>query len=124
MYKDFWNRVRNLIFEYGLKLAEVEKALDLPNSFISVGTLRGSLPRADKVLKLADYFGVSMRWLITGEDDEDSPITKYSAIASNPQILELAYKLSHCNPEIVDIVRQMIVYDLNRNREQIARKTS
>lgn len=124
MYKDFWNRVRNLIFEYGLKLAEVEKALDLPNSFISVGTLRGSLPRADKVLKLADYFGVSMRWLITGEDDEDSPITKYSAIASNHQILELAYKLSHCNPEIVDIVRQMIVYDLNRNREQIARKTS
>lgn len=124
MYKDFWNRVRNLIFEYGLKLVEVEKALDLPNSFISVGTIRGSLPRADKVLKLADYFGVSMRWLITGEDDEDSPITKYSAIASNPQILELAYKLSHCNPEIVDIVRQMIVYDLNRNREQIARKTS
>lgn len=124
MYKDFWKRVRNLIFEYGLKLAEVEKALDLPNSFISVGTIRGSLPRADKVLKLADYFGVSMRWLITGEDDEDSPITKYSAIASNPQILELAYKLSHCNPEIVDIVRQMIVYDLNRNREQIARKTS
>jgi transcriptional regulator with XRE-family HTH domain len=124
VYKDFWKRVRNLIFEYGLKLAEVEKALDLPNSFISVGTIRGSLPRADKVLKLADYFGVSMRWLITGEDDEDSPITKYSAIASNPQILELAYKLSHCNPEIVDIVRQMIVYDLNRNREQIARKTS
>lgn len=124
MYKDFWKRVRNLIFEYGLKLAEVEKALDLPNSFISVGTIRGSLPRADKVLKLADYFGVSMRWLITGEDDDDSPITKYSAIASNPQILELAYKLSHCNPEIVDIVRQMIVYDLNRNREQIARKTS
>jgi transcriptional regulator with XRE-family HTH domain len=124
MHKDFWKRVRNLTFEHGLKLVEVENALDLPHTFISVGTIRGSLPRADKVLKLADYFGVSMRWLITGEDDEDSPITKYSTIASNPQLLELADKLSHCNPEIVDILRQVVDYDLKRNREQIARKTS
>ncbi|MDD3824243.1 MAG: XRE family transcriptional regulator [Sphaerochaetaceae bacterium] len=124
MHKDFWKRLRNLIFDYGLKFAEVEKALDLPNSFISVGTIRGNLPCADKVLKLADYFGVSMRWLITGEYDEDSPITKYSVIASNPRLLELAYKLSRCNPEIVDIIRQVVDYDLKRNREQIARKTS
>jgi len=119
MHIDFWKRVRNLIFEHGLKLVDVENALDLPHSFISVGTIRGSLPSADRVLKLADYFGVSMRWLITGEDDEDSPITKYSVIASNPRILEIAYNLTLCDPEFVDIMRQFVDYELKKNRERV-----
>lgn len=100
MHKDFWKRVRNLINEYGLKLAEIENALDLPNSYISVGTLRGGLPRADTILKLADFFGVSFRWLVTGEDEVDESISKCYKIASNPQLLELANKLSYCNPEL------------------------
>ncbi|MEA5029118.1 MAG: helix-turn-helix transcriptional regulator, partial [Sphaerochaeta associata] len=113
MHKDFWKRVRNLITEYGLKLAEIENTLGLPNSYISVGTLRGGLPRADTILKLADYFGVSFRWLVTGEDDDES-ISKYSKIASNPQLLELANKLSYCNPELLDIIQRLVDYNLRR----------
>lgn len=114
MHKDFWKRVRNLITEYGLKLAEIENALGLPNSYISVGTLRGGLPRADTILKLADYFGVSFRWLVTGEEDDDESISKCSKIASNPQLLELANKLSYCNLELLDIIQRLVDYDLRR----------
>ena len=114
MHKDFWKRVRNLINEYGLKLAEIENALDLPNSYISVGTLRGGLPRADTILKLADFFGVSFRWLVTGEDEEDESNSKCYKIASNPQLLELANKLSYCNPELLDILQLLVDYDLRR----------
>lgn len=114
MHKDFWKRVRNLINEYGLKLAEIENVLDLPNSYISVGTLRGGLPRADTILKLADFFGVSFRWLVTGEDEEDESNSKCYKIASNPQLLELANKLSYCNPELLDIIQLLVDYDLRR----------
>jgi hypothetical protein len=31
---------------------------------------RGAVPRADVALAIADYFGVSVRWLITGKDEE------------------------------------------------------
>jgi transcriptional regulator with XRE-family HTH domain len=31
---------------------------------------RGTVPVADIALKIADYFGVSVRWLITGEDEQ------------------------------------------------------
>jgi transcriptional regulator with XRE-family HTH domain len=32
---------------------------------------RGTVPAADIALKIADYLGVSVRWLITGEDEQD-----------------------------------------------------
>jgi transcriptional regulator with XRE-family HTH domain len=31
---------------------------------------RGTLPRADVALAIADYFGVSVRWLLTGKDEQ------------------------------------------------------
>jgi transcriptional regulator with XRE-family HTH domain len=31
---------------------------------------RDTVPRADVALAIADYLGVSVRWLITGEDDQ------------------------------------------------------
>jgi transcriptional regulator with XRE-family HTH domain len=114
MHKDFWRRIRNLIFEYGLTLGDVESALDLPISYISEGTSRGGLPRADTILKLADYFGVSFRWLITGEDERNNAISKCSKIASNPQLLELAYRLSYCDMDLLNIIRRYVDYDLRK----------
>ncbi len=36
---------------------------------------RGTIPAADTVIKLADYLGVSVRWLVTGEEDGDGGLT-------------------------------------------------
>jgi hypothetical protein len=32
---------------------------------------RGTVPAADVAIRIADYLGVSVRWLITGEDEQD-----------------------------------------------------
>ena len=34
----------------------------------------GSHPRADKAKKIADFFGVSLNWLLSPEDDTDKPL--------------------------------------------------
>ena len=40
-----------------------------------------SLPRADVALAAADYLGVSLRWLLTGEEDEGLSLGDRSLLA-------------------------------------------
>jgi transcriptional regulator with XRE-family HTH domain len=47
---------------------------------------RGTVPAADVALKIADYLGVSVRWLVTGQDEKDltleerNLLSKYSRL--------------------------------------------
>lgn len=42
---------------------------------------RGTVPAADIALKIADYLGVSVRWLITGEDEQGLTIEVRNLLA-------------------------------------------
>jgi len=59
------------------------KAVNLNKNSITNWDTRGTIPAADVVLRIADFLGVSIRWLLTGEDesgynlDERNVITKY-----------------------------------------------
>ena len=44
--------------------------LGLANNSSTNWNKRGTIPSADVVLKIADYLGVSVRYLVTGEDNE------------------------------------------------------
>jgi transcriptional regulator with XRE-family HTH domain len=44
--------------------------LGLAINTLSNWEARGTVPVADLAIKIADYFGVSVRWLITGEDEQ------------------------------------------------------
>lgn len=44
--------------------------LGLANNSSTNWNKRGTIPSADVVLKIADYLGVSVRYLVTGEDEE------------------------------------------------------
>jgi len=52
---------------------------------------RDNVPRADTVLAIADYFNVSVRWLLTGADDkgltrdELNLISKYGCLSDDNQ---------------------------------------
>jgi transcriptional regulator with XRE-family HTH domain len=52
---------------------------------------RGTIPRADVALSIADYLGVSVRWLLTGEDeqslsrDERNLLAKYQYLSDDNQ---------------------------------------
>jgi len=47
-----------------------------------------SLPRADVALAVADYFGVSLRWLLTGEEDEGLSLGERNLLADFNRLTE------------------------------------
>lgn len=60
-----------LLEQRHLKAADVCKGTGLPSSLFSEWKRGKSTPKADKMKKIADFFGVSAEYLMTGE--EDSP---------------------------------------------------
>jgi transcriptional regulator with XRE-family HTH domain len=70
--------------------------------FVSIGAIkdtqsvtnwlqRGTIPAADVALAIADYFNVSVRWLLTGKNDaeltrdERNLVTKYGCLSDDNQ---------------------------------------
>lgn len=64
-----------LLEERHLKAADVCRGTGLPSSLFSEWKRGKSTPKADKLKKIADFFGVSVEYLMTGEDS----ITKKEA---------------------------------------------
>jgi len=59
----------------------------------------GTMPRADTAIKIADYLHVSVKWLITGEEDDD--------ISNEEKELIFLFKQLDQNDkeEIVEVIR-------------------
>ena len=62
-------RVRNLCENYGITAQQLEKTLGFSNGYI--GKLNTSSPNLRTVQRIAQYFGVSVDFLMTGEDFTD-----------------------------------------------------
>lgn len=70
MFKD---RLREEIECKGLLVKEVSSALGISNStFLSYIDARGVLPNVETAVKIAKFLGVSVEYLVTGEDDTRS----------------------------------------------------
>lgn len=66
--KSILSRIDSLLHEKNLTRAELERRVDIGN-----GTLRNwnsSLPSIDKVAKVANFLGVSIDYIVNGEDNE------------------------------------------------------
>ena len=59
-----------LLQKFGVTAYQVSKATGIPQSTLSSWKARGNLIRGDKAQKIADYFGVSVDYLMTGEEKE------------------------------------------------------
>ena len=62
-----------LLEQRNLKAADVCKGTGLPYSLFSEWKRGKSTPKADKMRKIADFFGVSTEYLMTGEEKEEAP---------------------------------------------------
>lgn len=60
--------VVSLCEKHNITLAELERRIKVSRG--SLAKMRTSTPKADRVQKIADYFGVSTEYLITGKDTE------------------------------------------------------
>lgn len=68
--KTFGNRVKKLRNERGLSMDKLAEILGITKSRISMWENNGVVPRDDLLLKLSDYFNVSIDYLL-GNDELD-----------------------------------------------------
>lgn len=66
----FWNTVLSVLDEKGLNKSELHAGINKSKTTVYHWIKRDTLPQADDALLIADYLGVSVRYLVTGRDDE------------------------------------------------------
>lgn len=69
----FYERFESLMKERGLTVAEVSRATGIPYTTLdSYVKKKQSYTSMENVIKLAEYFGVTMEWLATGKEKKDT----------------------------------------------------
>jgi transcriptional regulator with XRE-family HTH domain len=67
---DFWERCQALMHDREINQSDIGRKLNIGDTTVSYWIRNKSVPRADDALRLADLLGVSVRYLVTGEDDK------------------------------------------------------
>lgn len=65
---DFVRRIDEILLDKNLKRAALCSDLGLSQTAITDWARRGTVPAGDICLKIADYLGVSVEWLISGKE--------------------------------------------------------
>lgn len=63
-----YNRIRDLCYDTGETITGLEKTLGFARG--SLSKIDKSSPSAERVKKIADHFGVTTTWIMTGESPE------------------------------------------------------
>lgn len=63
-----YERIESLRTSQGLSQGKLEKQLGFSNG--SISKWKNSTPKVERLQKLADFFGVSVEYLMTGKEDE------------------------------------------------------
>lgn len=74
-----YERIRDLAQQHKISLAELERSLQFSNGIIS--TWKFSNPSIDKVKKVANYFNVSIDYLLGNDDSVDPQDQQILAMA-------------------------------------------
>lgn len=65
---EVYERIESLRKEFGISQGKLEKELGFSNG--SISKWKNSMPNPERLKKLADYFNVSVEYLMTGEEKE------------------------------------------------------
>lgn len=112
-----FERVEKLRAEKQISQGKLEKELGFSNG--SISKWKNSMPSPERLSKLADYFGVSVDYLVTGEDKSSLSDKKYYI---NDETADMANKIFHnkelrllfdaaqdAEPEDLETVHQMLL---------------
>ena len=99
------DRIKNLCKGRGITIARLEKELGFANG--TIASTKSNNMRSDRLMAIANYFGVSMNYLMTGKDWEweaatPAEIEYFEKDATTPhpitkreeELLEVFHKLS------------------------------
>lgn len=72
-----YDTYQKLLDKYGLKNSDISRATGISNMTLSDWKRGVSTPKQDKMKKIADYFGVTVDYLMTGKEEPktDSNLT-------------------------------------------------
>jgi len=103
----------SLLKEKGVKASEVCKATGISSSAISDWKGGRYTPKADKLQKIADYFGVTVEYLMTGEKPQDyylNPETAQIAqeVFDNPDLRILFDAARDVSPDNIKLAAEML----------------
>ena len=108
MYKYF----KKLLESRNVKTADVAKATGLPKSMFSEWKNGRSNPKVDKLKLIADYFGVSIDYLVTGRMPEFKGNEALGELASclieRGEISKLLNVAKECSDEDVEIAVNLL----------------
>lgn len=98
-----YERIKELASKNGKSLAQIEKEMELPRG--SIKNLKKHSPSVDAVAKLADYFGVSIDYIMGRDTVDDDDI---NAMLADPEYRALFKRTAKMSKTDLDFVKRMI----------------
>lgn len=102
----FYERYLSLCEKHGKRPYEVAREMGCSNSNVAQWK-KGSVPRMPMVEKIAEYFGVSAGYLITGEEQQKKPTDQRVSELSDDEVTRQLHDmiLSATDEERQDIMK-------------------
>ena len=94
---NFYSRIENLRKSKGISQGALEKELGFSNG--SVSKWKNSMPTPERLKKLADFFQVSVDYLVTGEMDSSS------SLSLDIETVETAHQIYTYDKVLFDVYR-------------------
>ena len=95
---NFYNRIETLRKSRGISQGTLEKELGFSNG--SVSKWRTSMPTPERLKKLADFFQVSVDYLVTGKTEN-----VFSPYPLDPKTIETAQEIYEHDNVLFDVYR-------------------
>lgn len=92
----FYERLKELLEQHSMTAKDLSNCVGITGASIT-GWKNGSIPNADVVIKIAEYFNTSVEYLITGTEKE-----------LKPEIKELAIRIDALPLEYQKIVKDLV----------------
>ncbi len=96
------DRLREALADRGMKPIELAEKTDVPKSMVSYYLSGKSVPKADRIYKMAHALGVNEAWLL----GYDVPKTRTPEQKKNDTLVDVVSKLRN-DPDFFDVVAQL-----------------
>jgi transcriptional regulator with XRE-family HTH domain len=125
--KEIGEKIKTLAVLHGISVNELTKKLSMPTTRIS-NMLAGRMPGVDILVPIADYFGVSVDYLL-GHEKKDPAYTeiltelellfdKLGVKDIKPNEVEAFTKYMEAQITTYKNIKQMLTDEINKNAEQ------
>lgn len=110
MYEIF----EQLLQKHGVSSYRISKETGIAQSVLSAWKNGVSTPKQDKMQKIADYFGVSLEYLMTGKEEPDGYYLDNDTkdmiefLCQNPEYKVLFDATRKVKPEDINFIKEMI----------------